>query len=191
MQARKSTCKVDGCGTKTLAKGMCAKHYQRVSRKGTVDTGDRFNDPEESFASRTEANPDGCLVWTGNLGSNGYGRISVNGKRVKAHRYAWERVNGPIPDGLLIDHICFNRACVNVEHLRLATRAQNAENRSGAVTGSTSGVRGVYLDQRTGKWYVQVRPGGKSYYGGWHDSLEDAAEDARQMRARLMTHAQN
>ena len=59
MQARKSTCKVDGCDTNTLAKGMCAKHYQRVSRKGTVDTGDRFNDPEDSFASRTEANPDG------------------------------------------------------------------------------------------------------------------------------------
>jgi hypothetical protein len=42
------------------------------------------------------------------------------------HRYIWERQNGLIPDGMVIDHICRNRACCNVDHLRVVSRAVNA-----------------------------------------------------------------
>ena len=189
--SKRGQCSAPECTEPIKCNGLCNVHNSRLYRTGSLDAKPKYHDPEKCFEGRTQLDENGCLIWTGNLGGAGYGRINVNGKRMKAHSYAWERANGPIPEGLMIDHMCFNRACVNIEHLRLATRAQNAENRSGAVAGSTSGVRGVYLDRRTGKWYVQVRRGGKSYYGGWHDNLEDAAEDARQMRARLMTHAQN
>lgn len=57
--------------------------------------------------------------------NNGYGRLRVNGKNHMAHRYAWERVNGPIPNGMTIDHLCFNRACIEPAHMRIVTRAVN------------------------------------------------------------------
>lgn len=67
-----------------------------------------------------------CITWAGTTQkNNGYGRISVNGKQPMAHRWAWEQVNGPIPEGLTIDHLCFNRACIEPLHMRVVTRAVN------------------------------------------------------------------
>jgi hypothetical protein len=51
----------------------------------------------------------------------------------RVHRLAWEWANGPIPDGLVIDHLCMNRACVNIEHLEAVTQQVNAERRSRAA----------------------------------------------------------
>jgi hypothetical protein len=55
----------------------------------------------------------------------GYHQVRFNGKRWRAHRWAWELINGPIPDGLVIDHLCSNRACVAIDHLRMVTQREN------------------------------------------------------------------
>lgn len=106
----------------------------------------RYATPEEAFEARTEpivGDPD-CLIWTGALDGGGYGRLHVNGRMVPAHRYAWERERGPIPDGLYVDHRCYVRSCVNVDHLRLATPQENQQNRSGARKGRVHDLpRGV------------------------------------------------
>lgn len=57
--------------------------------------------------------------------SNGYGRFSLNGRTVMAHRIAYELVKGPIPPGLFIDHLCMNRPCVNPDHLEPVTHTEN------------------------------------------------------------------
>lgn len=73
----------------------------------------------------------GCWEHQGQLQRpvHGYPRVSlrVNGKHVKrfAHRLMDEIVNGPLPEGLEIDHICFNHRCVNPDHLQRLTRAEN------------------------------------------------------------------
>lgn len=60
-----------------------------------------------------------CLVVVSHrLNKDGYFRKRVNGKLVMYHRHVWEQVNGPIPAGFEIDHMCNNRACCNVEHLQ-------------------------------------------------------------------------
>lgn len=72
-----------------------------------------------------------CWLWTGAL-SNGYGRFSVTGavgskaKQYRAHQWAWESVNGPVPVGLVLDHRCGVRACVNPAHLEPVTTQENA-----------------------------------------------------------------
>lgn len=52
---------------------------------------------------------------------DGYGRFTVNGERVRVHRFAYELLVGPIPDGHVLDHLCRNRRCVNPDHLEAVT----------------------------------------------------------------------
>jgi hypothetical protein len=68
-----------------------------------------------------------CVVWPGHIDQKGYGiKWLAHKKRVKAHRHAWEQVHGPIADGLQIDHLCRNTACVNVDHLEVTTARVNS-----------------------------------------------------------------
>jgi hypothetical protein len=66
-----------------------------------------------------------CVQAPGALMPSGYGRATYEGKQQLAHRVAWQKVNGPIPEGLEIMHLCDNPSCINVEHLRPGTHAQN------------------------------------------------------------------
>jgi hypothetical protein len=65
-----------------------------------------------------------CQIWV-RATRNGYGRISVGGRLYQAHRVVWELVNGPIPAGMTIDHLCRVRSCVNPEHMELVSSAEN------------------------------------------------------------------
>lgn len=72
----------------------------------------------------------GCLVSTYSAGSHGYAQIGWNeaGERVVtvAHRVAWIVANGPIPEGMTVDHECKTRKCINPKHLRLLPNYENA-----------------------------------------------------------------
>lgn len=67
---------------------------------------------------------DGCWLWTGALLANGYGMFRAS-KSMAAHRWAYEHVVGPIPEGLQLDHLCRVRNCVNPSHLEPVTQAEN------------------------------------------------------------------
>lgn len=68
----------------------------------------------------------GCIIWEGTRDPNGYGRFSFRNKLWYAHRVAWEIFKGEIPFALVVDHLCVNRACVNVDHLEPVTLAMNS-----------------------------------------------------------------
>lgn len=67
----------------------------------------------------------GCWLWTAYRGQDGYGRFKVDQRAVLAHRFAYEALVGPIPEGLDIDHLCRVRQCVNPKHLEAVTRHEN------------------------------------------------------------------
>jgi len=79
----------------------------------------------ERFLSKV-AGPDdnGCTAWTGCTDHLGYGKMRWP-RSVYVHRIAYESVHGEIPAGLVIDHLCRNRSCVNVEHLEAVTQKEN------------------------------------------------------------------
>lgn len=75
---------------------------------------------------------DGCWVWMGTRqypknhpAYPGYGRVMVNKRRTQAHRVVYELMVGPIPNGLIIDHLCRNPICVNPAHLEAVNVKEN------------------------------------------------------------------
>lgn len=87
-------------------------------------------DEAERFWEKVDRTENDCWLWTGALWGGGYGLFSVRIRQgryrsVPAHRWAYEHVVGPIPDGMDIDHLCRNRRCVNPAHLEPVTRREN------------------------------------------------------------------
>ena len=62
-----------------------------------------------------------CWIWRGCNSGNGYGKISVQGRMKMAHRHVYEVLVGPVPEGMVLDHLCRNRACVNPNHMEPVT----------------------------------------------------------------------
>lgn len=80
--------------------------------------------PLERLMSKTKKT-DTCWIFTGGLDSGGYGQIKVNGKDRRTHRVAYELLVGPIPEGLVIDHLCRVRNCVNPDHMEPIDQRSN------------------------------------------------------------------
>lgn len=68
---------------------------------------------------------EGCWEWTASRTGAGYGKVWWRGALRQAHRVAYELLRGPIPPGLVIDHLCRNRACINPDHMEPVTNAEN------------------------------------------------------------------
>lgn len=79
----------------------------------------------ERFWSRAHEREDGCWIWDGTVDRLGYGWISYESRLRLVHRYAYEMLVEPIPDGMSIDHLCRNRDCVNPAHMEVVTHKEN------------------------------------------------------------------
>jgi hypothetical protein len=78
----------------------------------------------ERFWARVEKT-DGCWLWTGSRTSAGYGNLCIARTWHYAHRLAYHLTVGPIPEGMVLDHLCRIRHCCNPAHLEPVTNREN------------------------------------------------------------------
>lgn len=185
MATAKRTCSFDGCERPLAARGWCASHYrqwrQGVQMRDITPPARTAENFDESYAVK----PNGCWIWAHPL-NHGYGYLSVNGRRTRAHRHAYEKHVAPLHATTILDHMCRNKACVNPEHLQVATRKTNAEN-MGPSKVNSSGVRGVHWDPVNSKWSAQVKHHYKSHWVGRFDTLAQAEAAVIAKRNELYT----
>ena len=158
------TCSIDNCEKSVRARGWCSKHYQRFMKYG--DPTYVLTLLDRLLKKTVVAGPDECWLWTGvETGKNArchYGKMKRAGQWVQAHRVAYELLVGPIPGGLVIDHLCRVTLCINPRHLEPVTVGEN--NRRGIGVGGTNSrkthcERGHEL--RGGNVRIQAYDGGR------------------------------
>lgn len=134
----------------TYCRDYCKSCYNRFLKYGDPTPRMSFERPSPEqrfwkFVDQPDAKSN-CWVWRGARGRKGYGHFSSHGAfpSKMAHRVAWLLLVGPIEEGLQLDHLCLNKACVNPDHLEPVT---NQENMRRAVEVRSSCRRGHPYDQ--------------------------------------------
>jgi hypothetical protein len=104
----------------------CSQPSQHYYRRGMRSAEDRF------WAKVDKSHESGCWLWIASLTTSGYGQFKVvaSDPPVRAHRYAYELVVGPVPDGMVVCHSCDVPRCVNPSHLWVGTHGDNMRDMS-------------------------------------------------------------
>ncbi|MFI5985110.1 HNH endonuclease signature motif containing protein [Streptomyces sp. NPDC051555] len=126
------TCSMTGCSESTTEprgkRGMCKRHYERWNRwrKSLGIPSLRDASASERFWAKVRGTDvSACWEWGLQRDRDGYGKFSIAGKTVLAHRYAYEHMVTEIPEELQLDHLCRSRSCVNPWHLEPVTGSIN------------------------------------------------------------------
>ena len=100
-----------------------------------------------------------CWEWKGTKDRKGYGQFTVNKKHFFAHRWAYEALVGPIAEGMVVDHLCRNRACCNPSHMEIVTPVENVKRGEG-ITAQNSRKDKCQCGQ---SYFIAHRKDGRSY----------------------------
>lgn len=124
-------CRYEGCDRPHYARGLCVKH-KAVERRNAEQPDRERRNTSPSGLERMLPHIDAvgpCWEWQRARSPLGYGRLRFQGRYWFVHRLMWVLLVGPIPDGLELDHLCFNPCCCNPDHLEPVTHAENLRRR--------------------------------------------------------------
>jgi HNH endonuclease len=94
--------------------------------------------PADWMLNFIEVTESGCWLYTRSLSKHGYAaQVLVDGVRVTGHKAVYERMVGPVPNGLELDHLCRQRSCLNPAHLEPVTRRENVRRGTSGETTRT------------------------------------------------------
>lgn len=130
---------------------------------------------------------DSCWLWRASTNAKGYGVfVWEYGKGARlAHRIAYEQTLGPVPDGMMLDHTCWDRSCVNPAHLRPVAAGANSQNRKGANRTNSNGFRGVTRLPH-GRYQASATKGGTRNNLGIYATAAEAGAAAAAWRRENM-----
>ena len=114
---------VRSCKTRSFSLTLSKDVSQDETRLG--------QDAERFWSKVRKADGDACWLWTGSLGTRGYGQFFANGRPQGAHRVAFALSHGSIPKHALILHSCDNPPCCNPAHLSAGDQFDNMRDASG------------------------------------------------------------
>jgi hypothetical protein len=120
--------------------------------------------------------PDGCWIWNGSTNQKGYGKLRVGNRVIYAHRLIFSILVEPINDGMVINHVCKRRNCMNVAHMEMVAGPDNCRDAMRRVD-NKSGWKGVIARQgKNGKmrYGAYLRSNGVRIWLGSFDSGEEA-----------------
>ena len=122
-----NTCVIDGCEKPVHGRGWCKAHYIRWERHGDPKGGGIARGSTQAFIdSAIQYDSDDCLLWPYSQNEHGYGKTTVEGKTVRAHRVVCTIAHGNPPTAKhQAAHSCGVKLCCNPAHLRWATRVEN------------------------------------------------------------------
>ena len=132
----KQICCIKACENEAQAHSICNTHWRRI-----VAFGDPFRTKQVQFHGLSPADrfwkwvnkTEKCWLWTGRTNKTkpgtGAGQFRIVGRKnpILAHRFSWELVNGPVPDGMCVCHKCDVPYCVRPDHLFLGTQSDNSK----------------------------------------------------------------
>ena len=121
-------------------------------------------DPVPRYWAKVEKT-DGCWFWRGAINHAGYGTFNPTPERsgLAAHRYAVELASGiPVPKGLVVDHLCRTRNCVNPDHLRVTTQRTNTLENSNAGA-ARNAAKTQCKRGHAPNWRLATKPDGRTY----------------------------
>ncbi len=113
--------------------------------------------PERMLQKISPEPNSGCWLWEGAWTTAGYGSMTLNYKRYYPHIYCYELANGPVPDGLELDHLCRMRCCCNPEHVEPVIHAENLRRGMSPLNARgkrTHCKRGHEFSDTNTKWYT-------------------------------------
>jgi hypothetical protein len=118
-----------GCDDDAIRSGaddpQCSSVAMEKGESAAKDLPKAAGDLPARFWNKVESRDDGCWRWTGSVSDGGYGYFWLDGRNQRAHRVAYIFLRGQVPDGLVLDHLCRVRNCVNPMHLEPVSTKEN------------------------------------------------------------------